>query len=130
MEEHPNVALLRRGYEAFAKEDMATLTELIDENVIYHSSGRNPLAGEYKGRNAVFDWFGQIAERSGGTFRVVVDDILANAERGVVLTRAAASREGKQLDSMGSATYRIRNGKVVEAWFYSEDPYDFDEFWS
>ena len=29
MTEHPNVELTRRGYDAFAKGDMATLAELI-----------------------------------------------------------------------------------------------------
>ena len=34
MAEHPNVALLRKGFEAFAKRDRATLTELFAENVV------------------------------------------------------------------------------------------------
>jgi len=130
MAEHPNVGLLRRGYEAFAKGDMATLTELIDENVVWHVSGRSPLAGEYKGRNAVFAWFGQIAEASGGTFHIEIHDILANDEHAVVLNRATASRQGKQLDSLDTDVYHIRNGKVVEAWTTSQDPYLNDAFWS
>ena len=31
MSEHPNVALTRRGYEAFARGDLAALSELIAE---------------------------------------------------------------------------------------------------
>ena len=130
MAEHPNAALLRRGYEAFGKGDMATLTELIDENVVWHASGRNPLAGEYRGRDAVFAWFGQIAQRSGGTFQIEVHDILANDEHGVVLARATASRQGKQLNALDTDVYHLRNGKVVEAWSSSQDPYHADEFWS
>lgn len=51
MSEHPNVALLRSGYAAFATGDMATLDALFADDVVWHVAGRNRLAGAYKGRN-------------------------------------------------------------------------------
>ena len=44
MTEHPNVELARRGYEAFAKGDLATLTELLADDVVWHVQGGGPLS--------------------------------------------------------------------------------------
>ena len=45
MTEHPHVELTRRGYDAFAKGDLATLSELIADNVTWHVLGVGPLVG-------------------------------------------------------------------------------------
>ena len=45
MTEHPNVELTRRGYDAFAKGDLATLSELIAEDAAWHVLGVGPLSG-------------------------------------------------------------------------------------
>ena len=130
MAEHPNVGLLSKGYEAFARGDMATLTELISEDVVWHAPGTSQISGDFRGRGAVFAWFGRIAELSGGTFRIEVHDILANDEHAVALTRATASRQGKQLNSLDTDVYHIRNGKITEAWSFTEDTRRAEEFWA
>jgi ketosteroid isomerase-like protein len=130
MAEHPNVALVRRGYEAFAKGDMATLRELIAEDVVWHVPGTNPFSGKHRGRDAVFAMFARGAELSGGTERIELYDILANDEHGAALTRTTASRQGRQLDSLGIDVYQISNGKVTEVWDFIYDQRATDEFWS
>ena len=59
MAEHPNAGVIKNVYEAFAKGNMATLTDLFAENVVYHIPGANPLSGEHRGRDAVFALFGR-----------------------------------------------------------------------
>ena len=130
MAEHPNVGLLRRGYEAFAKGDVATLTEVFSGDVVWHESGTGPISGEYRGREAVLAFLGRFAALSGGTFRVEPHDILANDEHGAVLSRATASRQGKQLDALEVQVYHLRDGKVTEAWSFFQDQRRYDEFWS
>ena len=44
---HPNEDLVRRGYEAFATGDMATLNEFFADDVVWHAPGRNELAGTF-----------------------------------------------------------------------------------
>ena len=39
MTEHPNVELTRRGYDAFAKGDLAALSELLADDVTWHVRG-------------------------------------------------------------------------------------------
>ncbi|TET99249.1 MAG: nuclear transport factor 2 family protein [Dehalococcoidia bacterium] len=130
MPEHPNVALLRRGYEAFAKGDMATLTELFSEDTVWHEPGNNPLSGEQRGREAVFAMFGRTAQLSGGTYRVELHDVLANDEHAVALSRMTGTRQGKETNSVAVQVYHMRNEKITEAWNFFQDQRAYDEFWS
>jgi ketosteroid isomerase-like protein len=66
---HKNAEIVRRGYHAFNTADMKTLTELFDENASWHTPGRGILAGDRKGREAVFAQFGRYGQDMGGTFR-------------------------------------------------------------
>ena len=130
MAEHPNVALLRKGYEAFAKGDIAAITDMFAEDMVWHVPGNNLISGEHKGRDAVFAVFAKTMELTGGTFKLDLHDIVANDEHTVSLSRASASRQGKQLDLLGADIYHIRNGKVTEWWSFVEDQRLDDEFWS
>ena len=130
MAEHPNAALLRKGYEAFARGDIAALTDMFAEDMVWHVPGNNLISGEHKGRDAVFAVFAKTMELTGGTFKIDLHDIVANDEHTVSLSRASASRQGKQLDLRGADIYHIRNGKVTEWWSFVEDQRLDDEFWS
>ena len=130
MADHPNATLLRKGYEAFGKGDMATLTDLFSEDVVWHLPGNNQLSGVHRGRDAVFAIFAKTVELSGGSFKVELHDVLANDEHAVALTRGAASREGRQLRSLDTDVYHMSNGKVTEFWSFPEDQRLTDEFWS
>ncbi len=57
--EHPNAALVRNAYEAFNTADMEALTEAFDESGSWYTPGRSLIAGEYRGRDAVFAQFGR-----------------------------------------------------------------------
>ena len=46
---HPNEDLLRREYDAFAREDVASLDEIFADDIVYHVSGHNPFSGDYRG---------------------------------------------------------------------------------
>lgn len=130
MADHPNATLLRKGYAAFGKGDMATLTDLFSEDVVWHLPGNNQLSGVHRGRDAVFAIFARTTQLSGGTFKIEVHDVLANDEHAVALTRGAASREGRQLRSLDTDVYHMSNGKVTEFWSFPEDQRKSDEFWS
>ena len=81
MADHPNVDLLRKGYDAFAKGDMETLRGLFAEGIVWHSPGNNILSGVYEGRDAVFGFFGKLMEETGGNLRQEIHDVLANDTR-------------------------------------------------
>ena len=127
---HPNEELLRKGYDAFSKGDMGTLRDIFDPNIKWHEPGKNPIFGDYNGVDDVFGFFGQIAERSGGTFNLEIHDIIANDTHGVVLATEKGERNGKKLDNKNVHVWHIQNGKTTEFWAQRSDQYAADEFWS
>lgn len=130
MDEHPNAARVRRAYQAFGVGDLATVGELLDDEIVYHFGGRSPLAADYKGKQQVFGFWGRQFELSGGTLRIVPSMILACDEYAFVIVRATAERNGVSLVAPGVNVIRLRDGKAVEFWTYTDDQYALDEFWS
>lgn len=130
MADHPNVDVIRRGYEAFSAGDMNALAEVMDENVIWHVPGNNPHSGDYKGRDETFAYYAKLGEASEGTLKVEVHDILANDEHAVGMHRDTAQRGGKSLDTNEILIFHIRDGKIVEGWESYIDMAAVDEFWS
>lgn len=127
---HPNEDLVRKGYDAFSKGDMDTLRELFADDIVWHTPGRSPLSGDFKGIDEVLANFARTAELSGGTFKISLHDVLANDEHAVSLFESSAQREGKSLTSRGILVQHIEGGKVKEGWLHPDDQYAIDEFWS
>jgi ketosteroid isomerase-like protein len=40
-----NTQIIRRGYEAFSRGDLAALTDVLADGVVWHVAGRNRLSG-------------------------------------------------------------------------------------
>ncbi len=130
MSEHPNVALVRRGYEAFANGDAETLTELIAEDAVWHVGGRNLFTDTYRGREAIFTYFRKLRDFTNETIAVEVHDVLANDEHAVALVHMTAQRARNELDALATTSYHLRGGQVAEAWTFHENQYEADEFFS
>jgi ketosteroid isomerase-like protein len=129
--EHPNVEYARRGYAAFGSGDLATLSELIADDAVWHAQGVGPLSGDYHGRDEVFGFFGRLAEETGGTFRLDVHDILANDEHTAVLATLTASRNGKSIEvPVVNVSHNDRDGKITEFWTSTTDPQAGLDFWA
>jgi uncharacterized protein len=127
---HPNEEAVRRGFDAFAKGDMDTLRELFDQDAVWHVSGRNPLAGDYRGMDEILASFARTMEVTGGTFRADLHDVVANDEHAVALYVTRGEREGRTLEDKSVLVSHMRNGKIAEAWLLDVDPYAADEFFS
>ena len=131
MTEHPNIEQARRGYAAFGSGDLATLSELIADDVVWHAQGVGSLSGDYRGRDQVFGFFGRLAEETGGTFRLDVHDILANDEHTAVLATLTASRGGKSIEvPVVNVSHNDGNGKITEFWTSTTDPQAALDFWA
>jgi ketosteroid isomerase-like protein len=129
--EHPNIEQARRGYAAFGSGDLATLSELIADDVVWHAQGVGSLSGDYRGRDQVFGFFGRLAEETGGTFRLDVHDILANDEHTAVLATLTASRGGKSIEvPVVNVSHNDGTGKITEFWTSTTDPQAALDFWA
>jgi len=128
---HKNAEIVRRGYEAFNKADIKTLTELFDENASWHTPGRGILAGDRPGREAVFSQFGRYGQDTGGTFRAELRYVFADDEgRVVAIHHNSGVRAGKQLDVDCCIVFELKNGRVTKGREYFFNLYAWDEFWS
>jgi uncharacterized protein len=129
--EHPNAALVRRGYEAFNTADMATLSELFHEDACWHTPGRSPLAGTYQGRDAVFGHFGQYGGMTAGTFRANLQEVVSNEDGTVIgIHRNTAERDGKSLDVRCCLVFELREGRLVSGREYFFELDAWDAFWA
>src|ERR1700730_359598 len=123
-----NAAILRRGYAAFNSGDMDTLIEVFDESIVWHLLGRSAMANDYKGRDATLAYFGQLAQRTGGTFRAELERLTADGEGCVVgIQRSTAERDGKHLDVGDCIVFQLRDGRITDGREHFEDLYAWDE---
>ena len=121
--------LVRSAYDAFVKGDIPAVLEAFSPDIRWHISGRSGLAGEYHGHDAVLGFFGQLMERSAGSFRLELVDVLGSADHVVALTRETGDRNGRHLDVQGVHVWRVADGKAHEFRGITDDQYAEDEFW-
>jgi ketosteroid isomerase-like protein len=129
MAEHPNVALVRKGFDAFGTGDMATLGTLFADGITWHAAGRSILAGDFVGKEAVFGNFGRFVQVA-DSFKQDVHTILADDTHAVALVNTTITRGGKTAIQRQTIVFHLAGGKVTEAWFSSYDQYAADEFWA
>ena len=127
MAENQSVEDLRRGYKAFADNDVETLSEIIPENAVWHIGGRNQTSGDYNGREAIFGYFGKLAELTGGTFKADLQHVVGDENYVVALQRTSCTVNGKSLDSFDVLVDRMEGDDAVETWVWSQKQYEFDE---
>lgn len=126
---HPNEDLLRSAYEAFGKGDIETVSGVLADDIVWHIPGKSSISGDRSGKDDVLRFFGELVERSGGTFRLEMHDILADDEHGVVLVQSKGERDGKTLDDHTVHVFHLRDGKATEFWGHAGDQYAVDDFW-
>jgi ketosteroid isomerase-like protein len=129
MANQADVEVVRNAYEAFSKGDMASLDQLFSDDIVFYVPGNFPLSGEYRSKKTVFEYFGQVAEQTGGTFRAEVRDIVASELGVVVLVTQHAEHNGKTVAIADQVLTQVQDGKVTEWRGYLSDPNAWDEFW-
>lgn len=125
-----NAELLRSGYAAFAEGDVGAVLALFSEDIAWHIPGRNLLSGDYTGHDEVLGFFQALGERSNGTFRLDVHDVLDNGEDKVLaLVTENAERGGARLQFEAVHVWRMQDGKATSMQAFLADDHEADEFW-
>lgn len=119
--QHPNAAAYRRTADALRARDRDALAELIHDEVVWHLPGTTPLAGEVRGREALFRWFDQLLQVTEGTFTLKEHDVLATDEHVVALSDMSAVREGVAVSVNVVSVMHFRDGQQQERWFHPSD---------
>jgi ketosteroid isomerase-like protein len=125
-----NRILVRNAYDAFSRGDIPGAMAALAEDVLWHVPGRGPLSRDYRGHGEVLGFFEHFMERSGGTFQLQVDDVLARGNRVVALCTESARRGGRTWSSPQVHVWTVKNGKAEVFWQYQGDQQAEDEFWS
>lgn len=126
-----NVALLKRGYEAFGKADLDTIRNMSASNEIWHTPGYPPFRAEYTGPDGVVEYLTELMTSTEGTFKSEPETFAADDTGHVlVLEHVTATRKGRTLDTHVVHDYRVEDGKIAETTEYAAEPTKVSDFWS
>jgi uncharacterized protein len=125
-----NRELILGGYEAFGKGDIPDVVARWAPDIVWHISGRSPLARDYTGAEEVLGFFGALQELSAGSFRLEIHDVIASEDHVVALVAEIAERGGNSLTNPSAHIWHVRDGKATEFWAAPYDLYATDAFWS
>jgi ketosteroid isomerase-like protein len=104
-----------QGFEAFNTRDGDTLRDLFTQDVVQHVPGSGPLAGTYKGPDAVLGYYGKLAELTDGTFHAYPFDVHGDGHGHVVAVyQTSMTRNGAKRVSRGSILFTFVGDKVSD----------------
>ncbi|MFI9581783.1 nuclear transport factor 2 family protein [Streptomyces sp. NPDC052236] len=131
MAEHPDCALVRRGYVAFGEGDMETLASLMTADVVHHVPGNSQISGHHKGRDAVLQLYRRLGELTNGTMQVQLEAVLADG-RGHVMSfhTTRADRGDHGIEIREGLFFTIVGGKITDIDECNEDIDEADRFWA
>jgi uncharacterized protein len=122
MSEHPNAAVIRSGYEAVARGDLAGLAAVLDDDIVWHESMPG-YEGDYQGRDGVLAFLGRMFTETGiEVTDLTVDHVLADDSHAAVLVEVTMTLGGRSRTSQYVDVYCLRDGKATEHWHLPLDP--------
>lgn len=92
-----NREIIHKAYEDFARGDVPAVFAVFavfDPGISWHIPGHGPLSGDFTGPDQIGAFFQRTMERSGGTFRIDLDRVLAVEDVVVALVTVNARRNG------------------------------------
>lgn len=128
--EHPNVAIVKCAFLALRKADASEISTAFVDDAELTVAGRNPIAGVYSGRDGIVEYAAKRLERSGGTLKSIIHDIVASDRHTLVIERVMAQRLDRTLDMRIISLLHIFNGFVETGVQMCADQYTVDEFWA
>jgi YbgC/YbaW family acyl-CoA thioester hydrolase len=121
---------LARQREMYAGGDLAPVEELLAEDIVWHVPGTSPIAGDYRGREAVTGYFRLRRELAGGAIRVAKAGEAHHDEALVQLADGHAPLGGREVVWRTAGVYRVADDRIAEAWLVPLDQEHFDRVWA
>jgi ketosteroid isomerase-like protein len=104
---------------------MATLDQLIADDAVWHTAGRDQLAGDFECKEAIFGSFARFKQATDA--QQEIHAIVADDELTVALTDTTVTRGGQTLTGQQVLVFHVVDGRAAEVWSAWVDPYAFDE---
>lgn len=128
MNEHPNVAVVRSGYEAAARGDPAAFAGLLDADIVWHESTPG-FEVSYRGSDEALALLGRVFEETGMEQNdLSIQKVFADDNHAVVLLECTMTRDDRRHTGEYVDVYRLREGKVTEHRHLAVDPQAEEKF--
>ncbi len=110
-----NLAVVQAIYQAVARNDLPTVLQSLDENVVAHQADSLPYGGTYQGHDG-FMQMGTAIFDTWADFQTQPSAFLQDGEFVIVqaVMRGKARQSGRPLDMPLTEIWRLQNGNVVE----------------
>jgi len=82
----------------------------------------------YRGHEGLMQFFGRLAERSNGTMRPEVEDVLGSDRHVVIFLRVTAARDDAQLDVLVAHFATVGGDGFEHNWFLPSDDAAWNRF--
>ena len=119
---------MREVAEAVARGDVAAALEHFPEDVVWYAPATDPAERVYRGRDGLAAFFARLQERSNGTMRPEVEEVLGSDDHVVVFLCVRAERGDDQLDVQVAHFARVGPGGFSTNWFLPSDAAAWDTF--
>ncbi len=116
-----NVAIVRSGYEAFARGDTARLTEIFDPEIEWTVTDAVGLEPHYRGIDAVMGFFGDIS-KVWAELHVEPDEYHALGEDRVLALGVHRGRvaNGRAVELPFAHVWKLRDGRATSFMEYTD----------
>ena len=127
--------ILARLHEAqaafYAGGPPEPLHDVLTDDILWVVPGRNAIAGEYRGVDAVIDYFTRRRELADRSFRMHPGELLVGeGDHVAALTDGSATIDGVEHRWSTVGLYRLRDDRVAACWLLPLDAAAFDAIWS
>jgi ketosteroid isomerase-like protein len=127
-----HAAVVRAGFEAFGRGDLAAFAELFDPDATWNHRNPDRLGGVHRGIDAILEFLEESGRSTAGTLRAVPTAAMADGEGHVcVLTRVSGTRpDGRAFDDAQVLVFHVEGELVRAVDQYIGDPPGVTEFWA
>ena len=126
--QHANALRMRSVAEAVARGDVPAALEHFPEDVVWYWPADAGEDRVYRGRDGLARFFGRLAERSNGTMRPEVVDVLGSDGHVVIFLRITAERGDERLDARVAHFATARPDGFARNWFLPSDTAAWNRF--
>ncbi len=124
------LAVIKRGFDAFAVGDIPTLSELFHDDASWTGQPSGILTNDYRGRDAILGFFGTLMQETGGTYTTAPTVFAASGDKVFVETRVRGSRKGRSIDAKYVFLFDVVNGRVRTVEEYASAVAETSAFWA
>jgi uncharacterized protein len=121
---------LERQRQMYAGGELGPVEELLAEDVLWHVPGTSPIAGDYRGRDAVLHYFSTRRAMAGGAIAISKHGEMHDDDVLVQLADGSAPLGGREVVWRTAGVYRVADGKIAEAWLVPLELEAFDRAWA